>query len=115
MKKDQPTFEGFRHIYTPKSPAVSNIRNSRVDVSVDLENLSAAFEAEVYLSGQFSTMTRGLYLYDHKQEKVNNLYNRKVWELNDGVKLISQSAEIRSKDVPFTVKINAEYQDENAV
>ena len=115
MKKDQPTFEGFRHVYTPKSPAVSNIRNSRVDVSVGLENLSAAFEAEVYLSGQFSTMTRGLYLYDHKQEKVNNLYNRKVWELNDGVKLISQSAEIRSKEAPFTAKINVNYQADSII
>ena len=109
IKREGMINEEFIQVYTPISPGSSNIRNTRIAVNIDLEKLTTEFNTQVYLSGQFSTMTRGLYQYDHLQEKVNPLYNKKVWEINSQVELNNHDISIETKEPPFTARVKAKY------
>ncbi len=108
-----PVKEEFREIYTPISKMGDNIRNSRIKVDINVDELSATFNAQVNLSGQFSTMTRGAYQFNYQDETVNELYGKKICELNDGVQLIRNDVEIRKKEPPFPTRINAKYLAKN--
>lgn len=110
---ENPIQEGFREIFMPKGSAGSNTRSTRAMVEIDIENQKAIFNAQVSLSGQFSTMTRGVYQYDYHDETVNPLYGQKIWELNDNVNLISKDIEIKKKEPPFTTTVKTKYQADN--
>ena len=81
----------------------------------NLDNKTVLFNGLVSLTGQFSTMTRGLYLYDFVEPGINPLYGKKVWDLNDEVKVNSNSIDIKSKEAPYTTVIKASYQADNIV
>ncbi|MBT3749316.1 MAG: hypothetical protein HOG34_10045 [Bacteroidetes bacterium] len=115
LKKERQMNESFRQFILPSSTVSDNIRNSKVAVNVNLDDLSATFSAQVYLSGQFSTMTRGLYLYDYEHEKVNDLYNEKIWELNDEVVVQHEELDIKTKEFPFTTQLKAQYKADNLI
>lgn len=113
LKKEHKINEGFRQFILPKSKLSDNIRTSRTAVKINLDELSATFDTQVFLSGQFSTMTRGLYLYDHHHEKVNDLYNRKIWDLNEQIVLVDKEIDVITKEAPFTTRIKAKYKAGN--
>lgn len=115
LKKEKKINESFRQFILPASERRDNIRNTKVAVNINLNDLSVTFNAQVYLSGQFSTMTRGLYLYDYQHEKINELYNKKIWELNDQVVLQTRDVDIKTKDYPFTTQVNARYKADNLI
>lgn len=114
-KREGMINEEFIQVFTPISPGSSNIRNTRIAVNIDLDKLTTEFNTQVYLSGQFSTMTRGLYQYDYSHEKVNELYNKKVWDINGQVKLNNHEVAIETKEPPFTTRIKAGYQSDNLI
>lgn len=115
LKKEGMMNESFRQFIMPASSVSNNIRKSKVAVNVNLEDLSTTFKAQVYLSGQFSTMTRGLYLYDYEHEKINDFYNRKIWDLNEDIVVQNQETEIVTKDYPFTTQVKAQYKSDKLI
>lgn len=115
IRKETRMNEGFRQIITPKSLVSDNIRTSRIAVNVNLAELKTSFQAQVFLSGQFSTMTRGLYLFGEEQQKVNPLYNKRIWEINPDINVLDQNLEIRTKRPPFSASLKARYESTSLI
>lgn len=78
-------------------------------MEINLDTKAVHFTTKINLYGQYSTLTRGLYQYDCQDETVNELYNKKIWEINNAVEVISQETEIVNKEFPFPAVINTEY------
>ncbi len=106
----KPVNEELRQIQLPHSENRDNTRKSNILVSINTENLSASFNAKISLSGQYSTLCRGLYLYNCRDESVNERYNKKIWELNDQVNLLKSGTEIISREFPFNALVTASYE-----
>ena len=107
--KDLPIKEDMRIIYTPFSKLSENERKSSVKVDINIENKTVSFNGNILLRGQYSTMTRGLYQYNYKTKTVNDIYNKKIYEISPEVKLISKSVNIKEKYFPFKTLVNAQY------
>lgn len=101
--------ESNRQIKLPKSNVRDNQRKTNSMVKVNVDSNYSEFKTRINLSGQFSTMARGLYLYDIKDETVNDLYNTKVWELNKKVNHTMAIVEVQNKEFPFNTKISTSY------
>lgn len=110
-----PINENPRQIKLPNSNINDNIRKNNILVRINTDSLSASFEAKISLSGQYSTLTRGVYEYDYKDESVNQLYNKKIWEINDKVHLVSKEINVTNKEFPFPAIVNARYEDKDLV
>lgn len=110
-----PINDSPRHIKVPNSIINDNVRKSNILVKINTDSLSLAFEAKINLSGQYSTLTRGVYQYNYLDETVNQLYNKKIWDLNDNVKLISKDITVTNKEFPFPTNVNAKYNARNLV
>jgi len=108
-KKDERMDEEFMKIVFPASPLSYNSRRSNVMASVNLNDLSLRFDAQVSLSGQFSTMTRGLYLYDYHHPTIDRKYHQKIWEIHPDVEVLKQDVSVKSNEAPFTTLVNASY------
>lgn len=105
----EPIAESLRQVKLPGSVISDNQRKTNIMVQINTDSLVANFKARVNLSGQYSTMTRGLYLYDEKDKTVNELYNTKLWEFNDDVKFKKPKIEVVQKEFPFPAKLTADY------
>jgi len=108
-----PINTDLRQIMLPGSVIKENTRRNNILVKINLDTLSTVFNARIFLNGQYSTLTRGVYQYNHKDETINNLYNTKIWELNDDVEVISQETKVTSKEFPFPTIVNTKYQFNN--
>jgi len=97
----------------PNSKINDNVRKSNILVKINLDSLSSIFNAKINLSGQYSTLTRGLYQCNYKDETINKLYNKKISELNDQVKIISQETKVTNKEFPFQAVVNTRYYSNN--
>ena len=102
-------------INTPSSAENDNVRVSTVKASVNTANGSIDFDARITLSGQFSTMTRGLYKYDYKDSSINPLYHKKIWDIGENTKLLKSSVINQIKQYPFKTDLSASYRSENTV
>lgn len=107
--------ENQRLIKLPNSNIADNTRRNSTLVEIDLDSLSTRFTSKINLTGQYSTMIRGLYLYDYQDESVNDLYSKKIWEINDEVEVVSQETEMASKEFPFPATVKAEYVSGNLI
>ena len=76
---------------------------------VSLDSLLVNFNAKVNLSGQFSTMTRGYYLYQHIDSNVNPLYHRRICDINNSVSIKKCLVQKVIPDYPFAAYIQANY------
>ena len=111
--KDNNINEEIRQVLLPSSTLKENIRRNRILVKINLDSLTTIFDARINLFGQYSTLTRGLYLCDQKNETINELYNKKIWELNDKVDVISKETKIISKEFPFPAAVTTKYKFNN--
>jgi hypothetical protein len=110
-----PINQEERLIDLPGSNVNENARKSFVQVMVNLDSLTAVFDARITLCGQYSTLTRGLYQLDYKDETVNKLYNKKIWEIDEKVQLIDHDVKVKKKVFPFTTAVNAQYKADNLI
>ncbi|OQA12714.1 MAG: hypothetical protein BWY67_00107 [Bacteroidetes bacterium ADurb.Bin397] len=69
---------------TPYSTVANNSRNTTVMCAVSTDSMQVRFNATVKLSGQFSTMTRGSYLYDFVDTTATPQYAEKVYDVIPG-------------------------------
>ncbi|MBK7390669.1 MAG: hypothetical protein IPI23_16825 [Bacteroidetes bacterium] len=94
---------------TPYSTVANNSRNTTVMCSVSTDSMQVRFNATVKLSGQFSTMTRGSYLYDFVDTTATPQYAEKVYDVIPGAtkgKIIT----LREDSVfPYKADFNTEF------
>ena len=73
-----PINDTLRQVQLPHSYINDNTRKNNILVKINLDALSASFDARINLSGQYSTLIRGLYQYNYQDETINKLYNKKI-------------------------------------
>ncbi len=105
----------LRFVNTPTSTFKENFRISSVQATVNLEDKSVDFDVRLTLSGQFSTMMRGLYKYDITDSSINPLYKKKLWMLNSHTELLRSSITKDSKQYPFKFILNASYKSNGLI
>jgi hypothetical protein len=98
-----------RFIDMPGSKTGDNFRKSNILVQIDLDSLKTEFSARVALGGQYSTLTRGVYLFNENDSTVNPAYWAPIWKVNDQVKVRSKETTIAEKVFPFKTNISATY------
>jgi hypothetical protein len=86
------------------------MRTNTVHVNINTSSKSVSFDAKINLSGQFSTMIRGIYKNDYIDKTVNSLYNKKIWDLNEKSSLQKKEVNIINREFPFDAEITAQYQ-----
>jgi hypothetical protein len=100
-----------RIVSTPSSNLADNTRMSNIMATVNLNDLSIDFTARVNLSGQFSTMTRGLYLHNVKDSTNNPLYAKKVFDFSTPCNLNSTEITNRNIEYPFKFDFKSSYKN----
>lgn len=99
----------LRQINLPHSTIIDNQRRTNAMVQVNIDSALVDFKLRMNVSGQYSTMSRGLYQYDIKDKTVNDLYNTKVWELNENVTAQKPKVEVLKDEFPFNTRITVDY------
>lgn len=107
--------ESNRQITIPRSPLKNNQRRTNSMVNVNLDSNFVEFDTRINLSGQYSTMSRGLYLYGIEDESVNDLYNTKVWDLHKGIEHSKPEVIIQDKEAPFNTKVSVNYNSDQLI
>ncbi len=100
----------FKVRQTPYSDENANIRTYNAVMRASFDTLLLRCEGRLSLAGQFSTMTRGLYLYDDIDSTLNSNYKKKIWNFRKGVKLIKQEATAKGEEYPFKHNFKFRYQ-----
>jgi len=104
-----------KFIQTHSSNEKDNYRVSSVNATVNTVTTTVNFDARLNLSGQFSTMTRGLYKYDHFDSSVNPLYGKKLWELNKTIRPIQNTETFQAPTFPYQSNFRIKYQASNLI
>lgn len=91
----------FKIRKSPFSDEQSNIRTYSCVMQVKLDSQQTHCDGRLSLSGQFSTMTRGLYLYNDTDSSLSHYYRRKIWNLKKGTELKKQELSSSSENFPF--------------
>ena len=101
-------------VYTPAYKPWDNRRTTYTYARVELDSGMVRLSGRVDLAGQFSTMTRGAYLYGYRDSTVNRKYNQLIYQVKDAgldeVKLLSLS-----KEYPFSCSIAAVYHSPSLI
>jgi hypothetical protein len=111
----KPIASKFRETKTPKGIAANNDRTANVVINLNLDSSVARFQTTITLKGQYSTLCRGIYLYNYKFPTINQGYNHKIWNLNDRVKLADSSCKVMTKEAPYTTIVKANYTCKDVV
>lgn len=105
----------LRQATLPNSTFNDNYRRSNALASVDLKQGTIHFKTKVDLSGQYSTMTRGIYKCNYKDLTVNPTYHDKVWEIGDSVTLIDSALQQKNEEYPFNCSLVSNYKSEELI
>ncbi len=105
----------FANVVTPYSSIVENSRNTNVLVSASLDALHAQFKATVKLSGQFSTMTRGIYLHEFSDTTASMVYGEKVYDKIPGVTGFESIVNSVDSLYPFKSEITSLYNSNQVI
>ena len=100
----------FINIRTPNSAISDNQRVTNVMASFHPDTGIVHFESKVDLKGQFSTMTRGSYLYNYIDATSNPLYHQLVWQVQDDVKKPEIKITTQEKKYPFDFAFLTNYK-----
>lgn len=103
------------YVTTPFSTISDNTRSTNVMCNVSLANKSTTFETRLNLSGQFSTLTRGFYLYGEMDSTLEACYYKPVYELSSSSKLVSKEMTSRKTTFPYECNFKLKYTDESVL
>ncbi|MCX6291524.1 MAG: hypothetical protein NT126_07140 [Bacteroidetes bacterium] len=98
---------------TPFSTLKDNARSTNVLVTVQLDSMRLSFEGKVKLSGQFSTLTRGYYLYGCIDTTINPSYFRKACDIGQDVIVESVQVNSVSQQFPFVADVKLKYHSDS--
>ena len=101
-----------RTVFTkmPASDVKENYRSANTQCNVKTESQDLYFKTLLALSGQFSTMTRGVYLYDHADSSINKRYQKKIFEHDGRTILTSQELISKANVYPFRASFSLDYE-----
>jgi hypothetical protein len=99
----------FIFLKTPFSGIKENVRSTNAIMNVSLDSMKLSCSARIKLSGQFSTLIRGYYMYGDCDTTVNHEYYRSLSDLADAgskpeIKMISSS-----RQFPFEATFNMSF------
>ena len=83
--------------------------------NVSLANKLTTFETRLNLSGQFSTLTRGFYLYGEMDSTLEACYYKPVYDLSSSSKLVSKEMTSRKTTFPYECNFKLKYTDESVL
>ncbi len=106
MKNDILPRVNYPFVNTPVSSYKENTRKTFASVNASLDSLTILVNGKLKLTGQFSTLTRGYYLYGAKDTTINTSYYRSVGNINDtAIKKTFSKVDISTK-FPFEANFN---------
>lgn len=105
-----PDYDSLMFVQTPVTDQVKNVRKAVIQAEVDPLRNRLSFKGRLYLSGQFSTMTRGVYLHDYRDSSIQSQYHQRLYDLNEHARLIRQKVSKRVRFYPFDTSLNLEYE-----
>lgn len=112
----EPISEEFRKTKTPASNFSENVRHQTATVEVDLDNLTVRLNASISLSGQFSTLGRGSYMYGRCDPSVNPAYCEKFGEsFAEDVQPEAYKVNSVNQDFPFKTSISTSLKADDAI
>jgi hypothetical protein len=106
MKNDILPRVNYPFIHTPNSSYKENTRKTSAVLNASLETLSISVNGKLKLTGQFSTLTRGYYLFGAKDTTINTAYYKAVGNPNDTLINKIFSKESTSTKFPFEANFN---------
>ena len=93
---------------TPQILFKDNERKTISSCLVDLKSETINFDANISLKGQYSTLTRNVYLYNYLDSTINPLYGETVYNLPN-CKINSLNKVESQKESPFKTVFNIKY------
>lgn len=101
-------------VYTPFYDEKDNRRKLTMKGNIDLPGNRAGFSSTLDLSGQYSTMTRGGYLYQYRDSTVNKKYSQLVWSQVHGVKDMLVVVQ-QNKSYPYDCQLGFSWHSEQII
>jgi hypothetical protein len=111
MKKfDYIPMIDFSFHKTPFSGVKDNTRTSTVMVNASVDSMKLTFNAKLKLTGQFSTITRGYYIYGSRDTTVNpDYYNTTLSALADNADAVKWNTVSSSRNFPYETVLNTQF------
>lgn len=100
----------FLHFNIPSRDPALNVRKTSAMVNVSLDDMTVAFNGRLSLSGQFSTLTRGYYLYGECDTTINISYYSSICDLADERTPIETVLSDFNTHFPFEAKYNIAFK-----
>ncbi len=99
---------------TPCSLIQNNERRINIIGNVDIASLSINFNSKVSLKGQYSTLTRSVYLFDYIDPTINPLYKKTIYS-SKNFKIKSLKNIESQKTEPFKSVFDINYSSEKSI
>ncbi len=103
-------YDSLRVVNTPGSAYSENVRNTSCAAAVNTDKLDITFSGKTNISGQYSTLTRSIYLGKLPDNKINPCYSHKFWEIGGLVKPAVFSIVNNDYVFPYKTTISGVYQ-----
>ncbi|TAH39122.1 MAG: hypothetical protein EYC69_13090 [Bacteroidetes bacterium] len=105
----------FKFVRTPSSNHEDNNRQTTAIISASLDSLNIRISGKLKLSGQFSTLTRGYYLYQSMDTTINPVYYKSIKDLADPGDQVQISSEKLSVLFPFPATFAFNFKKEKFI
>ncbi|HNQ13616.1 MAG TPA: hypothetical protein PKM16_10455 [Bacteroidia bacterium] len=115
MKTDMQPEVVYKFIRTPHSNKDENTRQTFALINASLDSLSINVNGKLKLSGQYSTLTRGFYLYGSIDTTIHPCYYNTIKDLADPGKTVSIVNEKLSKLFPFQAGFSYQFKKDNFI
>lgn len=115
MKNDILPNVDYPFVMTPTSSYNENSRNTIAMVNASLDSLSMKANGKLKLSGQFSTLTRGYFLFGAMDTTVNTSYYKTVLDLADVGQKVSLTNINVSSLFPFEANFQFSFSKNNFI
>ncbi len=80
-------------IFIPESNKQDNYKKNIVNIQIDLRDKRTELNEQIELSGQFSTLTRGYYLYNEKDTTISGSYYKSIFSKSATTTCITDTIE----------------------
>ncbi len=105
----------FQKWMTPITSWEDNYRKVQSKVSINLEDNKAEFQTRVILSGQYSTLTRFVYIDKPIDSTINPKYHEPIWNVADDIKITKVKTTQPLIYSPFKITVMSEYNSNSLI
>ncbi len=112
-KTDIMPYVEYKFVRTPRSSHEDNTRQTTALILASLDSLNIKAKGKLKLSGQFSTLTRGYYIYQSVDTTINPVYYKSIKDLADSGNEVRIQNETLSTLFPFLASFSFDFDKEN--